>query len=87
MLNMPRSFFGTFFSDAGIVVPAVVEFGVTALGSRHRGNNPEKLEHKGLRMVMFNDFVDPTSKNPLWLLASRRECEGRGEKRRDEQRR
>ena len=52
------------------------------LGSRHRGNNPEKLEPKGLRTVTFNDFVDPTSKNPLWLLASRRE--GRGEKRRAE---
>ena len=52
------------------------------LWSRHRGNNPEKLEPKGLRTVTFNDFVDPTSKNPLWLLASRRE--GRGEKRRAE---
>ena len=38
-------------------------------GNRHRGNNPDKLEPKGLWMVTLNDFADPTSKNPLWLLA------------------
>ena len=48
---------------------------VVFLRSRHRGNNPEKLEPKGPRMVTFNGAYG------FWPLGVR------AEERRDEQRR